>query len=397
MTEPTNPLFDDEKEFLERKKLEYERALRGDVEVIKEQTIHVGKLALVGAGIASGVWLLSKAFGGGSKAKHKHKKKHKGKHKPEPDSFEDYAGFDGYEDEDDHDQELDSLANAYHSPEYAYDHADRFADGDDGFYSEGYSDTEGYSESEGDDETKVQYEFGSETRGEAYEEDDDNGLSSYPDFPAHSSVQHGDDASASHDGGTTNASSAVYHTDGGYDEDEDEDTDAPEAPAHSFASTNSYQARPYDDSRRLPESNSFADLDEDDEPAQPIAAKPAASKSAAAEPASAKPTTESSTSTGSAKRTLVPMIMAFAQSETGKVVIAQAAAVAMAFAGKVLKDILPSNEAKAAKNTDLAASSTKPGVEPVAWPATTAAQNVSAAAHHDDALNATSPPREPLA
>jgi hypothetical protein len=29
MTEPTNPLFEDEKDFLERKKLEYERALRG--------------------------------------------------------------------------------------------------------------------------------------------------------------------------------------------------------------------------------------------------------------------------------------------------------------------------------------------------------------------------------
>ena len=391
MTEPTNPLFDDEKEFLERKKLEYERALRGDVEVIKEQTIHVGKLALVGAGVASGIWLLAKAFGGGSsKAKHKHKKKHKGKYKPEPDSFEDYAGFDGYEDEDDHDQELDSLANAYHSPEYAYDHADRFADGDDGFYSEGYSDAEG------DDRGQVQYEFGTQSRGEAYgDEDDDNDLSDYPDFPAHSSTQHGDEVSAPQGDAADHTQSAVYHTDGGYDQNEEADTVA--EPAHSFASAHSYQARPYDDSRRLPESNSFADLDEDDEPAQPTAAKPAADKASTAESASAKPATESATSTGGAKRTLLPMVMAFAQSETGKVVIAQAAAVAMAFAGKVLKDILPSNEAKAAKNTDLAASSTKPGVEPVAWPATTAAQNVSAAAQHDDALNASLTAREPLA
>jgi hypothetical protein len=384
MTEPTNPLFDDEKEFLERKKLEYERALRGDVEVIKEQTIHVGKLALVGAGIASGVWLLSKAFGGGSKAKHKHKKKHnKGKHKPEPDSFEDYAGFDGYEDEDDHDQELDSLANAYHSPEYAYDHADRFTDSDDGFYSEGYS------EGEGDDENQVQYEYGSQSATSSYEDEDDNGLSDYPDFPAHSSTQHGDDAQAPLAEAADNAPAAVYHTDGGYDQ--DEDADATDAPAHSFASAHSYQARPYDDSRRLPESNSFADLD--DEPAQPAAAKPATSEPTAAKPAA----TEPAASTSSIKRTLVPTLMAFAQSETGKVVIAQAAAVAMAFAGKVLKDIMPSNEAKTAKNTDLAASSTKPGVEPVAWPATTAAQNVSAAAQHNDALNATITAREPLA
>jgi len=110
MTEPNNPLFEDEKEFLERKKLEYERALRGDVEEIKEQTIHVGKVALVGAGIAGGVWLLVKAFSGG-----KPKKKHK-KHKHKA-AFEDYAGFDGFEDYDgdDHDQELDSLAMDYNS------------------------------------------------------------------------------------------------------------------------------------------------------------------------------------------------------------------------------------------------------------------------------------------
>jgi hypothetical protein len=375
MTEPTNPLFDDEKEFLERKKLEYERALRGDVEVIKEQTIHVGKIALVGAGVASGIWLLAKAFGGGSKAKQKHKKKHKGKYKPQPDSFEDYAGFDGYEDENDHDQELDSLANAYHSPEYAYDHADRFTDGDDGFYSEGYSNEEG------DDENAVQYEFGTQSRATAYEQDDDdNGLSDYPDFPEHSSAQHGDEASTSQAGGADQNPTAVYHTDGGYDHEEDEHIETAAAPTHSFASAHSYQARPYDDSRRLPESNSFADMD--DEPAQPAAAQPVG------EPATAK---------SDVKRMLVPTIMAFAQSETGKVVIAQVAAVAMAYAGKVLKDILPSNEAKAAKNTDLAASSTKPGVEPVAWPATTAAQNVSAAAQHDDALNASLSAREPLA
>jgi hypothetical protein len=376
MTEPTNPLFDDEKEFLERKKLEYERALRGDVEVIKEQTIHVGKVALVGAGVASGIWLLAKAFGIGSKSKHKHtkhKKKHKGKYKPAPDSFEDYAGFDGYEDEDDRSQDLDSLANAYNSPEYAYDHADRFADGeDDGFYSEGYADAEG------EDDSQVQYEFNTPSRATAYEDDeeDDNGLSNYPDFPAHSSTQHGDDAPASEAGSADPTPAAVYHTDSGYDEDE-EDMETTEAPAHSFASAHSYQARPYDDSRRLPESNSFADLDE--EPAQPTQA------------------TEPAAKDGGVKRMLVPTLMAFAQSETGKVVIAQAAAVAMAFAGKVLKDILPSNEAKAGKNTDLAASSTKPGVEPVAWPATTAAQDVSAAAQHDDALNATLNAREPLA
>ncbi|RZK17998.1 MAG: hypothetical protein EOO56_16970, partial [Hymenobacter sp.] len=70
MSEPVNPLFEEEKEFLERKKLEYERALRGDVDQIKEQGVQLGKVALVGAGIVGGVWLLSKAFGG-KKKRHK--------------------------------------------------------------------------------------------------------------------------------------------------------------------------------------------------------------------------------------------------------------------------------------------------------------------------------------
>ncbi|NVO33446.1 hypothetical protein [Hymenobacter lapidiphilus] len=63
MTELHNPLFEDEKEFLERQKLEYERALMGDVQDIKEKTLQVGKYAAVGAGILGGIWLISKALG----------------------------------------------------------------------------------------------------------------------------------------------------------------------------------------------------------------------------------------------------------------------------------------------------------------------------------------------
>jgi hypothetical protein len=351
MTEPNNPLFEDEKEFLERKKLEYERALRGDVEEIKVQTIHAGKVALVGAGIAGGIWLLVKAFSGG-KSKKKHKK-HKHKH-----SFEDYAGFDGYEgyDDDDHDQELDSLATAYNSPEYAYDHADRYTDGD-GFYQDGNE--ADYFQDQNEDE-----------EGDA----DDNGLSDYPDFPAHSSPQHGTDADAyayserEPDTDTTYGShtdAGVYRAEADYNKDEQKN----EEPAHSFASANSYQARPYDDSRRLPESNSFVEPEED-EPTSDDAQAPKAKKS-----------------------WLVPAVVAFAQSETGKVVVAQAAAVAMAFITSKVKDILPSDAAKTGKNADLAPSSALSGASPAVWPATTAAQDASAAAHHDD----TTTYREPLA
>jgi hypothetical protein len=345
MTEPNNPLFEDEKEFLERKKLEYERALRGDVEEIKVQTIQVGKVALVGAGVVSGIWLLTKLFGSGkAKKKRKHKK---AKHE---DYFEDYSGFDGFED-DDHDQELHDLTSTFHSPEYAYDHADRYAAGSDGFYQSG-----------GQDDDTIY--FGGDDN---FDDADDNGLSDYPDFPAHSSTQHGPD-----DTDTTYGSHAaapehldVYHTDEDYGDDDETE------PAHSYASANSYQARPYDDSRRLPESNSFVEDDEEGEHKE--------SKEPAAAPEPKKPW-------------LVPAIMSFAQSETGKVVLAQAAALAMGFISSKVKDIVPGNAADADKNADLAASSAPVGASPEVWPATTAAQDVAAAAKHDDLTY-----REPLA
>jgi len=69
MAELTNPLFEDQKEFLERQKLEYERALLGDVDHIKEKTQEIGKKALIGAGVVGGVWLLAKIFGGKKNAK----------------------------------------------------------------------------------------------------------------------------------------------------------------------------------------------------------------------------------------------------------------------------------------------------------------------------------------
>ncbi len=64
MADLHNPLFEDEKEFLERQKLEYERALRGDVAEIKAKTLEVGKYAAIGAGVLGGIWLISKAFSG---------------------------------------------------------------------------------------------------------------------------------------------------------------------------------------------------------------------------------------------------------------------------------------------------------------------------------------------
>ncbi|GAB2797489.1 hypothetical protein HNQ93_003931 [Hymenobacter luteus] len=67
MADLHNPLFEDEKEFLERQKLEYERALMGEVEGIKAKTQVVSKYVAIGAGVLGGVWLLSKTFGGKKK------------------------------------------------------------------------------------------------------------------------------------------------------------------------------------------------------------------------------------------------------------------------------------------------------------------------------------------
>lgn len=62
MSELHNPLFDDEREFLERQKLEYERALLGDVDQIKDQTARVGKYVAIGAALLGGFWLVSKVL-----------------------------------------------------------------------------------------------------------------------------------------------------------------------------------------------------------------------------------------------------------------------------------------------------------------------------------------------
>jgi len=317
MTEPTNPLFEDEKEFLERKKLEYERALRGDVEEIKETTVQVGKVALVGAGVVGGIWLLTKVFGGKSKKKkHKHKKRA---------GFEDYAGFDGF---DENDQEFNDLDTGFQSSDYDYDYDQNYeytgADAD-GFYTEGQGDTD-YAP-----------------------EDDDNGLSQYPDFPAHSTGQ-------------------------SFADTEIDESDGDEPASSSYTAEDSYQARPYDDSRRLPDSNSFTD----EEPAS--------------HDAQHKDHHAEADAPQSKFGLIGPALFAFAKTETGRALAAQAAAVGLALATKVVHGFMAKHEADADKNADLAASSANEGIQPATWPATSA-QDASAAAHHDDTLSS----REPLA
>lgn len=336
MSEPTNPLFEEEKEFLERKKLEYERALRGDVEHIKEQTVHVGKLALVGAGVAGGIWLLTKAFG---RRKNKHQEWH---HTDQND--DDYSGFgdDSYDyDADENDQKWN---------------ASRYFDQE----PPGYS---GQADAEDEDEYP--------TPSLAGEDDplDDNGLSEFPDFAPHSSRQHGTDEADDDQPSSEAPHRQVHHTDeNNFDFAQQTEPRRFQSEDYSHPTAN----LPYDDSRRMPESNSFA------------ATEPAEPKKTSQEEAGSAP---------KAKKSVVgPAIISFLQSDTGKVIAGQVAAVAMALVTKAVKDLLPGSEAETTKSSDLAASKAAVGSLPYGQPAPQVApQSPVLDAHDPDASTAPSP------
>jgi hypothetical protein len=251
MTELHNPLFEEEKEFLERKKLEYERALRGDVEHLKDQSVMVGKVALVGAGLAGGIWLITKAFSSKKRKRHEHN---------------DHLDQDQDQDQEDHDYEFG---------------AQYFTAGNGKRY------------------LSKQYRKSAQDSASAFI-DDAAGPADYADF------------------------AGAYPT-------EEEDP---------------FQDLPYDDSRRLPISHAFdGDADSD-------------------EPAEHRPSLAGS------------VLQNFLMSDTGKVLVAQVAAVVLALVTKKLSEFFPD-----AKNADLATSPgyapTETGFIPVASPASSAPSDAS--------------------
>ncbi|GEO03426.1 hypothetical protein AAE02nite_10900 [Adhaeribacter aerolatus] len=68
MSELNNPLFEDQKEFLERQKQEYKNALLNDVTDLKQQSQKIGKTVLIAGGALAGVWLVSTMFRGKKKS-----------------------------------------------------------------------------------------------------------------------------------------------------------------------------------------------------------------------------------------------------------------------------------------------------------------------------------------
>lgn len=62
MSELHNPLFENQKEFLERQKQEYKNALLSDVHDLKAQSQKVGKTLLIAGGALAGIWMVSTLF-----------------------------------------------------------------------------------------------------------------------------------------------------------------------------------------------------------------------------------------------------------------------------------------------------------------------------------------------
>jgi hypothetical protein len=69
MSETINPLFDSERELLERQKEEYKNALMGDVDQIKTQSQQIGKKVAIAGGVLAAGLLLKSLIGGKKKSK----------------------------------------------------------------------------------------------------------------------------------------------------------------------------------------------------------------------------------------------------------------------------------------------------------------------------------------
>ena len=301
MSELQNPIFDEEKEFLERKKLEYERALRGDVDHIKEQSATVGKVALVGAGLAGTVWLISKAFGG---------KKQRPDDKPRPDGRPDGKGK-GKE----KGQPKDKRKSAAASAMVFMDH---FEDGD--------------------------HEFGGGV-SRPQPGPQSTPLAAQPVGALSNAAPRPAGAASAPRPAAPAPNAAV------------KPAPANAAPAKPAGGDDDpFQDLPYDDSRRLPTSHAF-------DAAAP-AAKGAPTPAMAAAPRN------------SVARVVGSVLQQFLQSDTGKVLVAQTAALALAAVTKKAGEFFPAD-----KNVDLADSSdvTKApaAASPVASPAPSASPDAS--------------------
>lgn len=342
MSELQNPLFDEEREFLERKKLEYERALLGDVEQIKEQSVKVGRIAAVGAGLAGTLWLITKALGG----KKRRRENQPGRYDEQESRYKDheahYSGpagrydehqghYDDYEgDYEDHEgpaEEYEGRHEDYDS-RYPVDHGDD-ADHDDAINLEEANNdyefgTEYFTSGNGKRYKSVRAPKSAADSAQVFVEDgatrEHEGESHAQNRPTPGMNLDAADPAASTEP-TEETASARHHEPSAFDTAEFED--------------DPFQDLPYDDSRRLNASHAF-DGEENGRVAKAPITKALKSGS----------------------RKVGAALSSFLESETGKVVVANVAAVALAVVTKKVSEFFPP-----AKNADLA---TSPGYEPAA-------------------------------
>jgi flagellar biogenesis protein FliO len=101
MSDSTNPIFDSEREFLERQKEEYKNALLGNVEELKDTSQRVGKIVLIAGGVLAGAYFITKMIrsnrGSDDNAYYLSERKAQRIRKGQPNQGYDYVG--SYEDE----------------------------------------------------------------------------------------------------------------------------------------------------------------------------------------------------------------------------------------------------------------------------------------------------------
>lgn len=120
MSELNNPLFENQREFLERQKEEYKHALMGDVDQIKTQGQEIGKKAAIAGGVLLAGLLVKRMISGSDK---KNKKDKKNKQKSSdidrmgysrpitPTTFSDYDSY-VHDQEDDYTLASDAMPHA---------------------------------------------------------------------------------------------------------------------------------------------------------------------------------------------------------------------------------------------------------------------------------------------
>ena len=102
MSETNNPLFDSERELLERQKEEYKNALMGDVDQIKTQSQLIGKKVAIAGGVLVAGLLLKSLFSGGKKKVKTLKSKKAAKQSKYASTEADALGFNRYTYDQDH-------------------------------------------------------------------------------------------------------------------------------------------------------------------------------------------------------------------------------------------------------------------------------------------------------